>query len=363
MDDNLINTFRDKVNEDNMVFNMYHCCNNKNKWNIICSAMDWITVAVDGINEISLPSNANNNLSSIAYISFIMCIDILWESIQQLHRVIFNTSKIPFRGEKRIFRNNILSKSDNEYFKTIRACFAAHPVNLDDHFTSLNKKEKRYASWSGRFFGSGDFSVILYSNVIGEDDIVLSIYTSNLIEFAETRYNYLNTLIEELNRQKNSCLSILKNTPIQKSESIIEQIDILISECKKRIDDDYYTFELKKLRILFSTPITSQKNLCIVSQYRESLSSRVDEIFRILQEMDMDGPSDQNIFNDFVPFSCHYSFSKLADTVYGHGHTLLVDILSFKNILDSILDFDNIMSPLELYVVVLAGFFVIHDKK
>ncbi len=67
--------------------------------------------------------------------TFIVCIDVLWEAIQQLHRVLLNTENIPFVNEKSVFQHKKFETTDNKYFKTIRACFATHPVNLKDDFS------------------------------------------------------------------------------------------------------------------------------------------------------------------------------------------------------------------------------------
>ena len=77
----------------------------------------------------------NNNDSSIRVMTFIVCIDVLWEAIQQLHRVLLNTENIPFVNEKSVFQHKKFETTDNKYFKTIRACFATHPVNLKDDFS------------------------------------------------------------------------------------------------------------------------------------------------------------------------------------------------------------------------------------
>lgn len=360
MDNVLINSFRECVNEHDIVFNLYYRCNEKNKWNIICSAMDWITVSIDGIDPSSLIFE-NNNQASIRYMSFIMCIDILWESIQQLHRVIFNKKEIPFKSEKSIFKNNITPKNDNDYFKMIRACFAAHPVNLNDHFTDSGIKEQRYASWSGGGYGHGDFSVILYSNKIGEDDIFLDIYTEELMQFAKQRYQYLNVLINELNKQKEEYLNSCRNKKIQKSDSITEQISILIRESRERLNNDYYNYELQRLNIIFDTPISSPKNLTVVNRYRKALTQKVNEIFQALQDMTFEELESEKIIDDSAPTSCRYAFSKLNDVIYGHGQAAMISISSFESILGSIVNLNETSSYYELYVVVLSGFFALNS--
>lgn len=82
MDNSIINDFRDCVNAHGTVYQMYKNQNNKNQWGIICSAMDWISVSIEGISFKSLELN-NTNRASIKIMTFIMCIDLLWEAIQQ----------------------------------------------------------------------------------------------------------------------------------------------------------------------------------------------------------------------------------------------------------------------------------------
>ena len=119
MDRSLIDDFREKVNDHDMVWKIYHDCNGKNQWSIICSAMDWIDVVVEEIDTSKLCSK-NDNASSIKMMTFINCIDVLWESIQQLHRVIFDPRSIPFQDDSSVFTDKLYESSDNEYFKTSR---------------------------------------------------------------------------------------------------------------------------------------------------------------------------------------------------------------------------------------------------
>ena len=44
MDKEIIKRFRDEVNAQDLVLQMYRNYAGKNYWNIICSAMDWIDV-------------------------------------------------------------------------------------------------------------------------------------------------------------------------------------------------------------------------------------------------------------------------------------------------------------------------------
>lgn len=92
MDNTLINQFRECVNEHDIVFNLYHRHSEKNKWNIICSAMDWITVSIDGIDPDSLIIK-NTNQASIRYMSFILLLSkLIFSFVNQKGGLTTNTT-------------------------------------------------------------------------------------------------------------------------------------------------------------------------------------------------------------------------------------------------------------------------------
>jgi len=135
--------FRNFINENSDYLIKTEIGKKKNRWNVICSAMDWIDVSTSRISNVNL--NANNikdiNLFSTEVFFYISMIDIIFESIKQLHRVIIDINSVPFFNEKSCFSNHNYS-NDNDYFKHIRAIFGAHPVNLRD-----KENEKWFASW------------------------------------------------------------------------------------------------------------------------------------------------------------------------------------------------------------------------
>lgn len=86
----MIDAFRNKVNEEPFFSEIYNNVNGKNHWNLLCSAMDWITVASDGLPEINLnPKGMGyNHIQTINLMQYIVTIDILVESIIQIFRVL-----------------------------------------------------------------------------------------------------------------------------------------------------------------------------------------------------------------------------------------------------------------------------------
>ena len=64
-----------------------------------------------------------------------------------------------------------------------------------------------------------------------------------------------------------------------------------------------------------------------------------------------------------APTRCQYAFSKLSDAVFSDGPQQLVNINAFKADLGDIIDFADIDSAEELYVILKAGFFELYGKR
>ena len=61
----------------------------------------------------------------------ILMIDLAIQSVIQLYRVFFKNDKNPITSIGTIEKSNTITDEDDyTFFKTIRACFAAHPVNI-----------------------------------------------------------------------------------------------------------------------------------------------------------------------------------------------------------------------------------------
>ena len=193
LDSDLIKQFREKVNEDVVISQLRHNTDEKNYWGLVCSAMDWISVGIDGVDTSNLLFEPSNEASR-RLMAFITYIDVIWESIQQLHRVFTDGDEIPFSNDYSIFHKE---ETDNKYFKELRAMFMAHPMNLNGD----SKNEKWFASWSTTSYTSeGEFSVILYSNNPTEEprEDYISVY--KVMKFIDKRYNLLNDYMAKIEK-------------------------------------------------------------------------------------------------------------------------------------------------------------------
>lgn len=354
LDNSLIDKFRDEVNKNSFIFFKYHNYEEKDKWSCICSAMDWITVAIDFINSDWNQSN-NVNIKCMNFYTYISSIDILWEAIQQLHRVFFNTKKIPFKDENKCFETKVSKEDDNVYFKTIRACFGAHPININ---LKEDKNSKRFASWpfEGKYsWSEKDFKVTLYSNQQETKDIYLGINISELNNFVSERYKYLLKLIKEIANQYQLFIIELKERKIIQYDEIPKQINQLKIESKQRLFDDY-TNIIDNLECIFKVKSNSQSNKNVLEFYKENLLGLVKEVNNNLQEMKRCKLNKEYIISPDYPSKLQYSMEKLSNAMW--GGTELYAFTGIQNYLIGIIDFDCVESLDERYALTHAGLYI-----
>ena len=190
--------FNNFVNDNNL-FDEYKDIDGRNKWNIICSCMDWIDTAITYIESFE-EFNNNPHISSMQIYSLLSAADMISESINQLHRVLLPSSALPFKSHKEIFKSKLdafENQDDNSYFKELRAIFGAHPTNLTPN-KELNELGNRYASFPKKHTYTNNFSITLYSNELEKGDVEITLNFNEVINFLTTRYSYLDTLLDRL---------------------------------------------------------------------------------------------------------------------------------------------------------------------
>jgi hypothetical protein len=302
LDPVLIRQFRDKMNDDyHYIMHKYCDVNGKNLWNVICSAMDWIEVAVDGIPTIQL-ANKNPNIASLNLMQLICALDLVVQSVKQLCRVF--DQRYPYGNDHSLFEDK---KTDDDYFKHIRAMFGVHPVNLKDD------EERYYASWSTPHL-KADFSVIVYSNQVGKEDQIYAIRIEDLFEYAGIRYGILRTLISHVESDYQLHLKQWMSQKIPDGLTIKEQIITLLRENEQRFGrGEAYWYQLGQLKQLFDVneSFFEHSHRAMIPAYKDALKIVVDEIQSNLQHMNVEELRSYNILNPFEEIPHSYDKGKL----------------------------------------------------
>lgn len=282
INDEKISKFRDLVNDNSsFVCKQYKNKNGKNLWHPICSCMDWITVSIRFLQD-APELNKNIDVRVMQMYSFISAVDIVTEAITQLHRVFINHKTVPFKGDKSIFKNKLFSNDDNDYFKQIRACYGAHPVNLNPN---RSDKQRYFASWPFDSMTSSrsDLDVRLYSNIPDQDDLTLSLNSNEINAFLKSRYDYLEVISNEIEKQFNDFKSALNQTPIRADGTPLQRLNTLAKESQIRLDNDYYESTINDLIIVFRTTVDDVELKQEEFAFKSSLLPLIDEIEQNLQ--------------------------------------------------------------------------------
>ena len=312
--------------------------------------MDWIQIGVFG-SDATILEKTNSDQASVKVITFLCCIDVLWEGIQQLHRVLFDTDDIPFKDSRDIFHK---AMDDNHYWKEIRAAFAAHPCNLK----GADRGERQFASWSGGGFGSsGDFSVILYSNDPNKSSEFFDIRFDEIIAFAKSRYEYLNDLMNRMDEIIKQWCEKWRRIPIEQSGSALDDIHVLMKANAERLDNDYYKYRLEEIEKVFFVEVHGKRNRKVLDEYRETLKAEVEVIHQVLQEMNLDYEPEDTDFEDL-----NYNYQNQQIFEPGKGMiSWAAD--SLKMPLGQYIDLDLWETIEELQVLVNAGWWFKHEAE
>lgn len=321
--DEKIKNFRNLVNSNSgFVYQTYKDKGGKNFYNLVCSCMDWITVSVAHLESASTLDKDIDKRCMQIY-SLISSIDLIFESIKQLHRVFINKKTIPLSGENYCFNNRLFSsEDDNTYFKTIRACFGAHPVALNQEDT------KRFASWPfDSDFNTGDLTVLLYSCEANKESLQMHLSIDELLKFLKSRYDYLDVITDKIKALFVEFKEKFSNQLIETKADPLQQLYVLKSESVKRLNNEYYNSEIEDLIMIFTAEVTDPALLSMAESYKNSLLPLIKEIKVNLQKMNLVSlKNDSNLrVKPDLRKKLSYELSKFFNWVHGDTQDHLLD--------------------------------------
>lgn len=289
LDFSLIEDFRDVVNEGEFAYHYFINKDGKNQFSPICSCMDWISVSIRYIKNFPAFSD-DIDVKAMQFYSLISSIDIVVEAVMQLHRIIMNEGKKlqkwPFKGSTYIFNDKVeylFNKDDDSYFSEIRSIFGAHPTNLRN-----DNGEGLFASWPHPHpFNMNDFTVSIYSNRPGRDDVIFGIKIDEVLNYLNERYSHLAELKDVLLAIRKRYYKALINQIIPATENIYDELRVLRNEIEVRQNNDYYRMELNDITHLFTGVVREAHLVDEVNAFRDKLYPIVAEIRKNLQRMNL----------------------------------------------------------------------------
>ena len=315
--------------------------------------MDWIDVALEYINNYKFNCNGSLNKQSIDFYTYISCIDIMCQSINQLSRVLLDYSHDVFSGEKGCFMSKcevFTDIDDNAYFKEIRACFGAHPVNIG------KKGHKHFASWpSVASFTGKLYSLLVYKSNYSDNEFIFEVKIDELNSFLIKRYEFLKELINKINEQYELFCGEKRNKDIQKNDDTHLYINNLISASKERMNREDYSYILQFIKDVYDyDSIGNESNGAVLNEYKNFLVTVLDGIYKNLQEMNFA----RKIYSPFspqMPENFGRAFEKLIES-QRLGY-LFLEQEEIKKYLENIINFDGVSDVKETLILTLAGLY------
>lgn len=355
--------FREKANQNMFLLTKYSNKNGKDLWGCICSAMDWIDVGVQYIEKFQ-PPHRHGLHSCMEIFSFIMAIDITYESIKSLFWVLQKNgetsmrSHTPFYESKGCFSAVTDSSiTDDRFFKEIRSCCGAHPTDLNTLISDdeLEKRQRRYASWT--FFEStNSFDIMLYPENATGKTITVKILYAELIEYFEQRFDYLNALIRRIDELYDEFRQEKAKEAIPRSDNPVEQLNFLKVANEERLNNEYYNEIIDQLISFFNTEFTSKENENIVKNYSNKLLLGIETLYHNIQHLDYKDMMLDNLLHPPLMKTewFGYEFAALSGQVLS-GIYKPFELRVLTEPLKEIVCFDNVYTAEEFYWLIVIA--------
>ncbi|TPR18738.1 hypothetical protein DY138_03740 [Apilactobacillus timberlakei] len=325
----------------------------KNIWNKICSANDWIHVAIIELqNKHNFSKNMKGNMD---FVHFILTLDILSSSVEEMWRSFVYSSnkmiKYPLENSKDIFHDKKIYdkaiKSDKEYFEHIRAFFGFHSSNGNEENVLINGKTtpvRFFSSWPNQR-NDDEFEVILYSNNDEAERLyggILSIHVDDLIKYASLRYQSL----KELQVQVKQFYNYIMSKSFKEVNMIKIKNDNLLSSITqlKRCANENYMGSLYKNDINnyinflnVNLSVYSKDDTKIVLKYLDKLNKVIPISYKkALLSSDDNFNDNFQLFNNYSKFSVDnsYDIGKILEFKHGENNDIINYQLCFNELIN-----------------------------
>lgn len=363
--------FREKANEHRFLLAKYSNTNGKDLWGCICSAMDWIDVGVQYIEKFQ-PSGRHGLQNCIEIYSFITAIDIVYKAISRLFWVLQKNGEDGMRKRKPFYQTKGCfsavknhSITDNQFFKEIRACCGAHPTDLETLISDdeSGKKQYRFASWT-YIENNESFNVTLYPENATGKIITIKVFYSELIEYFEQRFYYLNTLIERIDELYVEFKAEKASEPIPKSSDPLEQLRILKAANARRLNNEYYDEIIDQFICFLNTNFESKANKTLIENYRAKLVSKIETLHHNIQCLDYKDMPLHKLLNppalrvDWFGYEFAALFEQVISGIYKpYNREVLTEPLK------DIVCFDSVHTDRELYWLIVIALNIKEENK
>lgn len=394
----VLTELRDTINNEvNISYNKeyYYVVDRRNNktrefraWDKICAIMDRLDDTVDYLNNLELNTGKYKN-SAFDFYDFINNASVVVDCIKELAN-IFDVDDNFLKKSTNIF--NKLGKdgkgTDEKYFEYLRSLCSVHPVETSRHkrYQDNDFECSPYVVWSNRILGFNndcDLFAIIYTSVDDELSKKIGIYISQVFEYIETRVNFINNIIEEIEKYNNEVISSFKNKHIKNIDEFDNYIDYLRNldkEAEERFGHEYYSkfdFIIK----LLTLKVSNEKNKSKVDLYISALKYSVKYEHNALQNMSYLGFDNNGVVNEKDNYETsllselyslnsrsneqrkyHYNFEKIECLNYYYGDNnknwAYIMLNEASEFLERYISFEGAESSFEHYALVKVALYL-----
>lgn len=268
LDTTILYRLRNKINEQNNI--SYNKIYGKFRaWDKICAIMDRLDDTVDFLNELKL-NTGRYERSAFDFYEFMNNSSVIVDCIKELAK-IFNVSDDKIKKSTNIF--NRLGKdnkgTDEKYFEYLRSLCSVHPVETSRHkrYQDNDFECSPFVLWNNTGICNDDYDIyaVVYTSKDECANKRVGIYMNQIFKYIETRLNFVNDIIDEIDKYQKKVIEDFINTPIKREEEFenyIEYLKNLDIEMKLRFGSDtWYRFEyvIRLLELKVSNPYNEDK--------------------------------------------------------------------------------------------------------
>lgn len=367
-----IELFRSIINNElSLLRNQLMNYRGKDLWSVVCSAMDWVETSTHWLSYRYAPELHNDPYcDSMNVIFYIAAVDMLYEGVSQLHRVVFGelcnkTNSKLLEDRKGIFSNIYCCKDDVSFFKQIRAIFGEHSVNLNlkellypPEERKKHDEERWFASWSYSATKGIPTEVFIYSNKPGVRAIPFSINLSEIELFAVETNSYILQIVDKARKIENNLKEKFKKEewPSFKKDDYKKHIGFLLNENDRRIGSDRYRNLLYELRIILQSDLDN----AIVKELKREAYEMLTELnwaIHSLQDLDEIVSTERLVIQQRLPYTVSKAYTSLVVNVVEKIEDM--DYYIWKDELEAyvapIVKIDDDMTIEDRYVIVTAS--------
>ncbi|EQE40743.1 hypothetical protein QC9_3227 [Clostridioides difficile CD39] len=262
---------RNQINEEYYISyrkEFYDKNNKKHRaWDKICAIMDRLDDTVDYLNKLKL-NTGKYRRSAFDFFEFMNQASVVMDCITHLAK-IFEVPYEEVETSTEIF--NELGKegkgTDKKYFEYLRSLCSVHPMETSRHkiYQENSFECSPYVVWNDKSIWTNDASdlyAVVYTSKDNDSFKRIHIYMNQIFEYVKRRVNFIENIIEHIEKYQQEIIEIFRNTPIKKEEDFESYIDYL-RNLKKEIEIRYGNdsfHELNYLIELFDLPLSNPDN-------------------------------------------------------------------------------------------------------